>query len=135
MSKKLTIETFDWAQLDKYLQFKITLKMASELMECGETTIKNYIKQKHNMTFTEYSDLKMSKVKVKLVQKALDMAFNGSVPLMIFSLKNICGWADKLEQSVSQETVQRIIEIKKADEQSQQDVIETKAVDATKPLE
>ena len=97
MTKQISYETFDWVQLDKYLQFKITLKMAAELMECGTTTIKDYIKRKHGMTFTEYSDLKMSKVKVKLVQKALDMAFNGNNALMIFCLKNICGWADKNE--------------------------------------
>ena len=96
MGKKLSIETFDWSQLDKYLQFKISLKMAAELMECGQTTIKDYIKEKHNMTFTEYSDIKMSKVKVKLVQKALDMALkNNNVTMLIFCLKNICKWADR----------------------------------------
>lgn len=97
MTKKVSIKTFDWAQLDKYLQFKITLKMAAELMECSQTTIKDYIKDKFNMTFTEYSDLKMSRVKVKLVQKALDMAFNGNTAMMIFCLKNICNWSDRNE--------------------------------------
>lgn len=97
MKKEVSYKTFDWAQLDKYLQFKITLKMASELMECSQTTIKDYIKKKFDMTFTEYADLKMTNVKLRLIQKALDMAFKGDRTMLIFCLKNICNWADKAE--------------------------------------
>lgn len=114
MGKKLTIETFDWVQLDKYLQFKISLKMAAELMECGQTTIKDYIKEKHNMTFTEYSDIKMSKVKVKLVQKALDMALkNNNVTMLIFCLKNICKWSDRqdIEHSANDNIIKMAYDI------------------------
>jgi hypothetical protein len=28
------------------------------------------------------------------------MGENGNVPMLIFSLKNLCGWADKQEQHV-----------------------------------
>lgn len=95
MTKEGKKDTFDWEQLDKYLQFKITLKMAGELMGCHPNTIMNHIRDKFDMTFAQYSDLKMSNVKVKLVQKALEMARNGNTTMMIFCLKNVCGWSDK----------------------------------------
>lgn len=98
MSKEkptVSYESFDWDQLDKYLQFKPTLTMTAELMECGKTTIKSYIKKKHNLTYTEYADIKLTNTKLKLVQQAIKMALSGkNNVMMIFCLKNICKWTD-----------------------------------------
>lgn len=95
---KISYDTFDWDQFDKYLQFKPTLIMTSELMGVSKTTIKDYIKKKHDLSFTEYADIKLSKTKLKLVQKALSMAMSGNNNVMlIFCLKNICKWNDTPE--------------------------------------
>ena len=103
MYKTVSYESFDWEQLDKYLQFKPSLVTTAELMECSQTTIKEYIKKKHNLTYTEYANIKLSKVKLKLVQKALDMALSGkNNVMMIFCLKNICKWQESPEEESDQ---------------------------------
>jgi len=53
------------------------------------------------MTFTEYSDFVFEDVKISLKKTALKMAIDDEHPtMMIFALKNYCGWTDKVEQKV-----------------------------------
>ena len=88
---------FSWDKLDGLLLYKTSLKSCAEILDTTDTTIKNHIKQRFDMTFTEYAQRKISKTKVKLVSKALEMATSGNTTMMIFCLKNICGWQDKIE--------------------------------------
>ena len=67
-------------------------------MDVSEDTLERRIKEKHKCTFTEYADKMMAPIKLKLVQKALSKALDGDNTLLIFCLKNLCGWADKVEQ-------------------------------------
>lgn len=109
-SKRVSYKSFDWDTLNKYLQFKPSLRTVAEMMDVSPTTIKEYIKKKHGLTYTEYADIKLSKVKIKLVQKALDMAFSGkNNVMMIFCLKNICKWKDNVEdEEIEQEDLEFI---------------------------
>ena len=85
------------------MQFKPNLVTAAELMECGETTLKNFIKRKFEETYTEYSNRKLSTVRIKLVQKAIQMAMSGNNNVMlIFCLKNICKWSDNVEPDLEE---------------------------------
>ena len=79
--------------LDKYCQLKPTLLDVTELLNVSSDTIERYCR-KHGMTFAEYRNKKMAKTRMTLTQKALEMALNGNATMMIFSLKNLCGWAD-----------------------------------------
>lgn len=108
-STKVTYESFDWIQLDKYLQFKPTLTTTAELMGCSKTTIKEYLKKKYSMTYTEYADVKLSKTKHRLVEKALQMAMSGkNNVMMIFCLKNICKWSDNIEAEIEESDLEFI---------------------------
>jgi len=80
-------------QLDKYCQLKPSLTDVSELLNVSDDTILRHCR-KYNMTFAEYRNKKMAKTRMTLTQKALEMALNGNATMMIFSLKNLCGWAD-----------------------------------------
>lgn len=67
-------------------------------MGISEDIIERRIRDDHNLTFGQYREKVMGKIKVKLVQTAIDMALNNkNTVMMIFCLKNICGWADKIE--------------------------------------
>jgi len=46
----------------------------------------------------------MSHTRYALIQKAISEALNGNTTMLIFSLKNLCGWADKQELDVAQNT-------------------------------
>ncbi len=72
-------------------------------IKIDEKTLQRRIRQKFDMTYPEYKDYMMSSTKIKLVQTAIRKALEGNVVMMIFCLKNLCGWADKLEQTVDVE--------------------------------
>lgn len=91
---------FSWDKLDGLLAYKSSLAVCSDILEVHENTIKNHIKKRYGMTFTEYSEKKLSRTKVKLVQKALEMAYSGNTTMMIFSLKNICKWKDNPDLNI-----------------------------------
>jgi hypothetical protein len=86
---------FSWDKLDGLLVYKSSLGTCADLLDVHENTIRMHISQRFGLTFTEYAEKKLSRTKVKLVQKAIEMAMSGNTSMMIFSLKNICGWADK----------------------------------------
>ncbi len=87
---------FSWDKLDGLLALKSNCVVCSELLGVSKTTIKDHIKKRYSLTFTEYAELKLSPTKVRLVQKALKMAEKGDRVMLIFCLKNLCQWADKL---------------------------------------
>jgi hypothetical protein len=89
---------FDWRTLDGILQFNASKKMCADIMGVSEDVIERRIKTQYKQTFTEYKESRMGKVKVKLQQKAIESALSGNTALLIFCLKNLCGWADKIEQ-------------------------------------
>ena len=55
------------------------------------------------MTFTDYQHKKMSGTRLKLVQKAIQMADKGNATMLIFCLKNLCKWSDKSEAEITNE--------------------------------
>ena len=109
----VTNAPFSWDKLDGLLAYKASGPMCAELLGCHVNTIKNHIKERYNMTFAEYAERKLSATKAKLVQKALQMAYNGNCTMMIFCLKNLCGWADKQEQELTQ-TEKTIVTVNRA---------------------
>lgn len=91
---------FSWDKLDGLLAYKSSLVVCADILEVSERTIRNHIKDRFDLTFTEYAEKKLSRTKVKLVQKAIEMAHSGNVAMMIFCLKNICKWNDNNDTQV-----------------------------------
>lgn len=96
MSAKVEV---DWKILDALLQFKVTLNYCAEYLEVSADTIQRRCKEEKGITFSEYHELKMQRTAVKLQQKAIEMAISGNTTMMIFALKNLAGWSDKLENN------------------------------------
>lgn len=101
----MTKKELDWRTLDGILQFNATKKMCAEILAVSEDVIERRIRELYNQTFTDYKDAKMGKVKIKLQQKAIELALAGNVTMLIFCLKNLCGWADRIEQDISTKTI------------------------------
>ncbi|MCB0419924.1 MAG: hypothetical protein KDD61_02960 [Bdellovibrionales bacterium] len=93
-------------KLNSYLQLKSSKRMCALLLEVSEDTIERRIKDEYGCTFSEYAEKMIAPVKLKLVQKAISKAMNGDNVLLIFCLKNLCGWSDKNEVvSVSEPSI------------------------------
>lgn len=102
MSKKVEL---NYDQLDALLQFKITKSFCADYMGVSEDAIDRRLKEDHGMNFSEYHALKMQRTAVKLQQKAIESALKGNTTLMIFCLKNLCGWSDKQESTSINENI------------------------------
>lgn len=105
---------FSWDKLDGLLAFKSSLVVCSDILECPESTIQNHIKKRYNLSFTEYSDRKLSRTRVKLVQKAIEQATSGNTTMLIFCLKNICKWSDNGNEEIDTSKIQVIINDERA---------------------
>lgn len=90
-----------------------SLKDCAAWFKCSEDTIENRSKEYGYLSFSDLRQQNMVHTRNKLVKKALAMAESGNVPMLIFALKNLCGWSDKLESTVDQKTIQ--INIDKTD--------------------
>jgi len=88
---------FDWELLDKILQFRPSLDDTATIMKCSADLVEKKIKSRHGITFSDYRNKRMANVRLTLVQKAIDMAKNGDRVMLIFTLKNLCGWCDNPE--------------------------------------
>jgi hypothetical protein len=89
----------DLKQLRSFMRLKPTLKDCADFFECDTSTVEVTIKRNFGITFTEFRAQNMVKCRHNLVRKAIQMGEDGNVPMLIFSLKNLCGWKDKHEVS------------------------------------
>jgi len=87
----------DWKTLDNILQFGARLLDCSDLCEVSEDLIQKRIREKFDCTFSEYRERKMSKMRMKLLQKQYDVAMKGNVALLIWLGKQHLGQKDKHE--------------------------------------
>ncbi len=93
------------AQLRALLRMNPTLKDAAAFFECSEDTIEERCKEYGNgASFPEFRDQNMVHTRLSLIRNALKMAENGNPAMMIFCLKNLCGWKDKQEVSTDSDT-------------------------------
>lgn len=98
---------FNWAVFDAILQFNSTKVQAAIIMNLSIDTIERRIKEKYNLNFEDYKAQATQIIKLRLQQKAIQMAFEGNTSMMIFCLKNICGWKDKFEDERQEEAPQK----------------------------
>lgn len=100
----------DNAQLKALMRLKPTIEDTAAMFECSSRTIDRYIRENFDCNFKEFRQRYMASSRHDLVRKALEMALSGNVPLLIFTLKNMCGWKDRpdiidLDESESKQPV------------------------------
>jgi hypothetical protein len=100
MAKKgRPVITIDWSKLDMALSLGATTKMAADYLEVSVSFLEKLITKEKGMPLGEYREQKMASTRLKLIQKALSKAFDGDNTMIIFALKNLCGWTDRTEHS------------------------------------
>lgn len=90
----------DEDQLRSLMRMKPTLKDVANFFQCSEDTIENYIKAKWGKRFSEFRDENMVFTRFNLIRTAIAKAEKGDNVMLIFCLKNLCGWRDKLPDEV-----------------------------------
>jgi hypothetical protein len=95
-------QPFDWPVLNALLQRGASRLACEEIMQVSHDTIERNIRKEHGLTFAEYREKKMQKTVLKLVEKAVDKALAGDNTMLIWTLKNLAGWADKNETLISE---------------------------------
>lgn len=66
-------------------------------LDISEDTVERRIKKAFGKTFKELRELHRFPIKQKLIHRAVDMAMKGNTTMMIFCLKNYCGWTDRAQ--------------------------------------
>ena len=92
----------NYDKLDALLQFKVSLEFCADYLGVSSDTIMRRLKEDHGKTFTEYHASRMERTAVKLQQKAIEEALKGNNTMLIFALKNLAKWADKVEETINQ---------------------------------
>lgn len=94
----------DMEQMEALLRRKLTREDCAAFFKVSvdtiERRIKDYTATEENpegLTFTQFRDECMVHTRHDLIQAALVKAMGGDNTMLIFCLKNICGWRDRLE--------------------------------------
>ena len=87
----------DKEQLEAYMRMKPSLSDTAAWFKCAERTIERYIREHYNLTFVEFREQNMVHSRHALVREAMKQALGGNTAMLIFCLKNMCGWSDKLD--------------------------------------
>ena len=107
-----TIE-IDQGQLESLCRMKPTIKDAAAFFKCSEDTIERACKRFGASSFADFRNKSMVHTRHDLVRVAMRQAMTGNTVMLIFCLKNMCGWSDKVEQTNVDVTSKDVEELKK----------------------
>jgi len=97
-SKRMTSEKIKL--LRDLMRVNPTLADTSFLVGVPRQCIEKWIKENYDMTFYEFRDAYLADLRKRLVNTATEQALSGeNNTMLIFCLKNLCGWSDKKEVS------------------------------------
>ena len=92
----------DWLKLDTMLMFDASLNTCAMELGCCHDALEGAVKREKGMTFGEYKKLQLGKTVLRLKQKMIQLGLNGNIASLIFSLKNLSDWKDKVENSFAE---------------------------------
>jgi len=81
--------------LKDVMRFRPNLKDLAPLFGVSEDTIIRRIKDWSACSFSDFKEQHSFEIKKKLMDKAIEQALSGNTTMLIFCLKNYCGWQDK----------------------------------------
>src|SRR5687768_11361422 len=98
----------DPSKLKEFMRLKPTLADTAAFFECSERTIERFIKDKFEITFVEFRERNMVHTRMSIVRTAISKAQRGDNTMLIFCLKNLCGWRDKQPDEADKVVVNNI---------------------------
>lgn len=89
----------DREKLEALCRMAPTLKDAAAFFKVNQDTITDRCKEWGYEGFSDAREQNMVHTRLSLIRKAINMAEAGNATMLIFALKNLCGWADKIDSS------------------------------------
>lgn len=99
-------------QLKQFMRMKPTLEDTAAFFDVDPTTVARTIKENFGKTFTEFRQQNMVHTRHALIRKAIEKALAGDNTMLIFTLKNMCGWSDKYDDGSN--NVKEVIQLRYA---------------------
>jgi hypothetical protein len=90
----------DWSTLDKLLFIQCNQVEICGIMNISPDTLLRRCREKHGVTFAEYSEQKRQGGRMSLRRKQMDTALSGNVTMMIWLGKQYLGQKDKQETTI-----------------------------------
>lgn len=89
-------------KLKALMRLSPTLKDAAAFFDVDPRTIEKLIEKEYKLTFTEFREQNSVQTRMHLIRKAIQEATKDrtNTAMLIFCLKNLCGWIDRPEQSI-----------------------------------
>ena len=84
-------------QLKAICRMKPTLADCAAFLDVNASTIERYANREHGKTFAEFREENMVQTRFMLIRTAIKKAEHGDNTMLIFCLKNLCGWVDKVD--------------------------------------
>jgi AraC-like DNA-binding protein len=100
----------DMEQLAALMRFRPTREDAAAFFGVSADTVERRIKADTGLTFLQFREQKMVHTRISLVRNALKRA-ETSDAMLIFCLKNLCGWSDNATQSAVVEIPRAMISV------------------------
>lgn len=86
----------DWALIETYCKYKMSLRDISFLMDVSETTMEDRIKDKTGMTFRDFRDRNLATTKAHVFAKQLKLALEDEHPGMLKHLGRVLGQTEEI---------------------------------------
>lgn len=99
MANKKRVE-MDWSLLHGMLIYDASAPFCAWKQGISVATLERNIKAKYDMTFGQYKALYIEETAISLKTKIINKALAGDNACLIFSLKNVSNWSDKVEHGL-----------------------------------
>lgn len=86
-------------KLKEFMRIKPTLDDTAAFFDVNPSTVERACKKYYKKTFAEFRDQNMVHTRHDLIRTAIRKAMKGDNVMLIFCLKNLCGWKDKWDNS------------------------------------
>lgn len=91
----------DINQMKGLCRLKPRIEDIAAFFGCSHDTIERRVREWGYDTFASFREENMVHTRFSIIRKAIEKAEKGDNTMLIFTLKNLCGWADKIESEVT----------------------------------
>jgi hypothetical protein len=97
-------------QLDDLMKLSPTIDDTAHFFRTGKSEIEYLISTKYGLTFSEFRNQRFVHTRNALRKEAINQALGGNTTMLVFAMKNLCGWQDRVENIVNTQEIKITIE-------------------------